>query len=144
MENLFIKEKLRISDLFQFDICETLKDTLFIFGENEKFYKTFVRGGGQAVIRPLSNSYGFRVQKDIGVYWTDDEFKENKKKIDEDVNVIKTLSNQYKEICFPFSGIGTGRSFMLEKCPQTFFYMCYKLHKEFGFNNIMSFENKKF
>lgn len=144
MENLSIKEKLRVDRLYQFNICEKLKDTLFIFGENENQYKTSIKGGGQAIIRPLSNSYGFRVQKDIGVYWTDDDFKENKKKIDEDVKNIIILSNQYKEVCFPFSGIGTGRALMLERCPMTFFYMCYKLQKEFGFNNIISFENKKF
>lgn len=144
MENLSIKDKVRVIRLFDYNNCQQLKDTLFIFGENEKQYKTFIKGGGQAIIRPLSNSYGFRVQKDIGVYWTDEELKENKQIIDEDVNIIKTLSTNYKEICFPFFGVGTGRAMMLQNCPETFFYMCYKLQKEFGFNNIMSFESKLF
>lgn len=139
-----IKEKVIITNFFDYNLCKNSSNYLYIFGENETQYKTNVKGGGQAVIRPLPNSYGFRVQKDIGVYWTDDEFKENKKKIDEDVENIKTISNNYEKIVFPYHGIGTGRALMLEKCPETFFYLCYKLQKEFGFNNIMSFKNERF
>jgi hypothetical protein len=144
MGNLSIKEKITFTTLFDYNLCKNTPNYLYIFGENEKQYNTNIKGGGQAIIRPLPNSYGFRVQENIGIYWKDVDFEKNKAKIDEDVENIKLFSINYDKIVFPFSGIGTGRALMLENCPQTFFYMCYKLQKEFGFNNIMSFENKKF
>ena len=126
------------------ELVKNSPDLLFVFGENEKQKGTKAKGGGQAIIRPYPNTFGFRVQKDIGLYWTDDEYVENRKKINEDVTQLINLLSSYNQLVFPFYGIGTGRANMLQNCPQTFFYLCYKLQKEFGFNNIGSFEAKHF
>ena len=127
-----------VSRKYSVEQCRINFDTLFIFGDNLER----VGMGGQAVIREQRNSLGFATKKAPGGakedYFTDDEYEENCKIIDEEIEKIKKYAEEYKykAIAFPFMGLGTGLSEMPLRCPQTFFYLCTRLQQEFKFNNV--------
>ncbi len=127
-------------------LVESFPQSLYIFGENaEQFGKSMI-GGGQAVIRGLPNAYGFVTLHAIGKFYDDSTFDENRKLIDKQIAEIKQLieTKGYTTLVLPFFGLGTGRASLLYNAPLTFFYMCYQLQKNFGFNNIQAFELKQF
>ncbi len=126
-----------VSRKFSIEQCRTNFDTLFVFGDNLER----VGSGGQAIIREQKNSIGFATKKAPGGakedFFTDDEYGENCKIIDEEIEKIKKYAEEhkYKAIAFPFMGLGTGLSEMPLRCPNTFFYLCTRLYGEFKFNN---------
>lgn len=127
-------------------LVESFPQSLYIFGENAEQFDKKMIGGGQAVIRGLPNSYGFITLHAIGKFYSDETFNENRKVIDSQIFEIKELFKlrEYTTIVFPYFGLGTGRASLLYNAPMTFFYMCYQLQKNFGFNNIQAFELKQF
>lgn len=133
-----MKQLILVSRKFSVEQCRVNFDTLFIYGDNLER----VGMGGQAIIREQKNSLGFVTKKAPGAgkddYFTDEEFAENCKIIEEEIVKIKKYADEYdyKAIAFPFMGLGTGLSEMPLRCPQTFFYLCTRLYQEFKFNNI--------
>ena len=80
-------------------------DKYFVFGDNDQR-----RGnGGQACIRPAKNSIGIRTKKypsiDKGAFYTDNEFQENVRKIDEDINKILDIFDNVNRFFFYFFDI---------------------------------------
>lgn len=110
-------------------------DKIFIFGDNN----AGIGKGGQATIRGLENAVGIRTKKGpskkVAAFYTDEEFADNKSKIDEDVLNIKKLSLLGKTIVFSKNGYGTGLASLKLKAPKTFDYLCESLKLNFGFDN---------
>lgn len=128
---------LQVCNMYSEKLCESNPDTLFVFGENQKQQNSGVKGGGQAIIRPCVNSYGFCTLSEIGKYWSDINYSDNIIQIEKDIKGCKQfLLAEYLSICFPLYGLGTGRANMTSLCPKTFLYMCKRLLSEFNFNNL--------
>lgn len=130
----FIEKFFSIQDKIEvkiFDRFWTLDDTkkyndyLFVYGDND------IRQGkgGQAIIRGVDNSYGIRTKKypdnKESSFYTDKEYSENCRKIDEDIDTIIKLVKQqgYKGIIISQDGVGTGLSQLQVKAPKTLDYI---------------------
>ena len=117
----------------------TVEDTknnpnkIFVFGDNLK------RKGekGQAIIRKEKNAYGIVTKKSpsskSSSYFTDDDLKENKILIDEDIEKIKLDGREI--VVFPKDGLGTGLAKLKKKAPNTYKYLKDRLLEEFSFDN---------
>jgi len=90
-----------------------------------------------AIIRGLSNAYPITTQKKYFPgnkskegNWTDDDFEEFKKVIDDDIEHIKNacVEKGYKEIIFPYNGILNGRisKLTIERTPKLYKYIIEK------------------
>ena len=96
--------------------------TLFVFGDND----TRKGKGGQAVNRDEPNAVGFRTKhkpttsKDA--YYSDDNYEENIRKMQEDLDNIKQLSANYDSVVF-MPRIGEGRAALRRKAPKTYEWM---------------------
>ena len=125
-----------ISKRFSIEQCRTNPTTLFVFGDNLERYGE----GGQAIIRRQTNAIGLVTKKKPGgtkdSYFSDIEYEQNIKIIEEDIERIKEYVKNYKTICFAQFGLGTGLSDMPRKCPKTFCYLTVRLLEEWQFNNI--------
>ena len=105
------------------------KDKVFVFGDND-LRKGF---GGQAKeARGEENAIGIRTKKapcnNPGCFYTDEEYEENIKKIDEDVEEIKKAIAEGKDVVF-FPKIGEGFAKLKEKAPKTYEYLQKKLNE---------------
>lgn len=132
-----------VSRFFTIEQCRINFDTLFVFGDN------LLRVGmaGQASIREQVNAIGLATKNAPGVnsedYFNDVNFEGNCKVIDEEIEKIKKYAEEkeFKAICFPFQGLGTGLSAMQTMCPKTFCYLTIRLLEEFEFNNIAALKS---
>lgn len=97
--------------------------TLFIFGDNDK-RKGY--GGMAKEFRNEPNSMGVRTKKapnmGAAAFYIDDEFEDNVKKIDEDIEEILHLMNRFKHLVIP-DGVGKGLAKLQENAPRTFNYL---------------------
>lgn len=115
-------------------------DKFFVFGDNNMHLGI----GGQAKeMRGEPNAIGVRTKKTPGIdpsaYYTDNEFDDNKQKIDLDLNYIEMLLSEENTVVFPKDGIGTGLAKLQEKAPKTFEYLQNRLKEIFetyGGNNL--------
>lgn len=129
-----------VSRRFSIEQCRTNPTTCFVYGSNNLHEGM----GGQAIIRGQRNSVGFSTKKAPGSrdedYFSDDEYEDNCKIIDSEIEKIKIFADEMdaKQIAFPLAGIGTGLSQMQSRCPLTFLYLCKRLILEFKFNNVES------
>ena len=128
------------------DQCRTNPKTVFVFGDSLERYGE----AGQAVIRSMPNSIGFATKKKPSLtpdsFFTDNEYEDNCKIIEEEIEKIHLFIKETKANSVAFSkwGIGTGLSSMPQKCPLTFLYLCKRLIEAFKFNNIEFLESKQF
>ena len=117
------------------DLVKKSTKKIWIFGDNDQR----VGNGGQATIRPLSNSFGIRTKKRPSTsedsYYNDNEYLENCKKITEDVVYIMSKWIQGYTIVFSSNGYGTGLALLKEKAPLTFQFLCDVLKQNFEFDN---------
>lgn len=134
MDNL----KILVTKKFSVDICKKNSKVLFIYGDNQ----IHEGNGGTAAIRGERNAIGISSKKLPsmleGAFYTDDEYDENIKFFEKDLERIKAyaLEIEADSLCFPFYGIGTGFALLPLKAPRTFFYLCTRLYEEWKFNNI--------
>lgn len=97
--------------------------SLFVFGDND------IGEGckGQAVIRNCPNAIGIPTKKrptnEPTSFYTDDEYDESCKKIQDAIIRVIEKSRDYVEIMFPVDGFGTGLARLKEKAPKTFKYL---------------------
>jgi len=130
--------KTEISRRFSIEQCRLNYKSLFIFGCNLE--KSGM--GGQAIIREQPNAIGISTKKKPSMqedaFFTDAEYEQNCKIIDEDIQRVKDYAKEkgFISYCFPANGLGTGLSQMPLKCPLTFLYLCEQLIKHFSFNNL--------
>lgn len=99
------------------------KDYYFIFGDND-----MKKGnGGQAVIRDEKNALGIPTKKapnnNKSSFYTDEEYKENKRKINEAIEIIKEKMEKGHPIVLPKDGLGTGLADLPKRAPKTFKYL---------------------
>jgi len=118
MKQIIYQKFIQRSDLLKF------RKVIYVFGDNDcrKGY------GGQAKeMRGESNSIGIRVKKrpsnDITAYYTDKEYKDNIKKINEDFARVKLCIEWANVIVIPSDGIGTGLARLEEFAPKTLKYI---------------------
>lgn len=111
--------------------CRRNPNWLFIFEDNDrKFGKN-----GSSVIRDEENSFGIPTKKsqdhDYTSYYTDMEFLQNQKKIDDSIRNIKDILSEgyYKAIVLPYNGIGSGTSKLYIKAPMTQHFLLREIHK---------------
>lgn len=134
MENL----KVLVSRRFSTDVCRKNSDTLFIFGDSLERYGE----AGQAIIRNQENAIGFATKHKPGTnkedYFTDDEYEENCQIIEKEIERIKRYAEEkeYKNIIFPFMGLGTGLAQMPLRAIRTFSYLCLRLSQAWEYNNL--------
>ena len=121
--------------------CQENPDSLFVFGDNQKDRRGF---GGQAVIRTQINAVGIATKKSIVEYFSDSEYWENIKAINEDIFKVKEMyiNDMYQSVVFPADGLGTGLSNLHVVAPRTFLYLCERLLDEFEFNNMTKLTSK--
>ena len=110
-------------------------NNIFVFGDNDQ-RSGF---GGQAKeMRGEPNAVGIRVKKypsmNSNAFYTDSEYLENIKKIDEDLTTLEK-SSYNKTIVFPSNGIGTGMAKLNITAPETFRYLTTMLKEKFGIIN---------
>ena len=133
-----------VSKTYSIEQCRTHFDSLFVFGDNDMR----IGMGGQAIVREQVNTIGFSTKKAPGGaavdYYTDDEYKENCERIEEEIKKIWKYAEEkdYKVIVFPYMGLGTGLSEMPIRCIKTFSYLCLRLAEEFSYNNLEGQFNK--
>ena len=100
------------------------KDKIFIFGDNDAKEGY---GGQAAAMRGEGNSIGIPTKKKPDTtedsYYNDEEFEQNKKKINYSINLIINQLREGKTIVFPSNGIGTGLAKLQEKAPKTFAFL---------------------
>lgn len=101
-------------------------EKIYIFGDNDQRKGL----GGQAEeMRGEPNAIGIRVKKEpkkeeTTSFYTDDEYKENIVKINEDINKIRTEAIlKGKTIIIPEDGIGTGLSALEAHAPKTYNFL---------------------
>lgn len=103
---------------------------LFVFGDND----IQLGKGGQAIIRDEINSIGIPTKKRPSIksdsdFYNDEEYEENKKKID--IAICKVLKefmkNKYTALVLPKDGLGTGLAQLNKRAPKTFNYLVKKL-----------------
>ena len=103
-------------------------NTLFVFGDNDMR----TGKGGQAVNRDEPNAIGIRTKHkpttNADAYYTDDNYTENIRKMQEDLDNIKRLSADYESVYF-MQGIGEGRAKLEEKAPKTYAWLKNNLSK---------------
>ncbi|HYD29218.1 hypothetical protein [Brevundimonas sp.] len=104
------------------------RDCVFVFGDND----TRKGRGGQAhACRGEPNTIGVRLRKHAGDHpsacWTDEEFAENRAKIDEDVRAIRAALEAGKTVVFPKGGLGSGSIPIEEAAPNTARYLLEQL-----------------
>ena len=83
-------------------------------------------------MRGESNAIGIRTTKapysNVGAYYIDFEFEENKRKICEDIERIKAYLEKGKIVVIPSDGIGTGLARLDKYAPQTLQYIIDKIN----------------
>lgn len=103
-------------------------DKYFVFGDNDQRKGT----GGQACIRPAKNSIGIRTKKypsmNRNAFYTDDEFQENVRKIDEDIDKIETIYRGNTIVYLAENGYGNGLAKLKQKAPKTYEYLWNRLN----------------
>ena len=103
-------------------------DVLYVFGDNDQREG---RGGQAAECRGAHNAVGIRTKKaplsGPGVYYTDDEFEENCRKIDEDFAILFKAILERKTVVWPIDGIGTGYAQLDRRAPRTLRHIQIKL-----------------
>jgi hypothetical protein len=114
----------------------TMPEAVFIFGDNDQ-RSGF---GGQAKeMRGEPNAIGIRVKKtpsrDTNAYYSDREYDENVRKINEDIDTIQAHIVPGSCIVFPEDGIGTGLARLNQTAPKTFEYLTRSLNEKFGIDN---------
>lgn len=107
--------------------------SIFVYDDDD------MRNGGQTYKSSgLGNIIGIRVKKSPGIdeesFYTDDEYNENIKKIDEDLYKLAMMANG-KTIVFPSNGVGTGMSMLNRTAPRTFMYLTKSLKQIFNIDN---------
>jgi hypothetical protein len=104
---------------------------LFVFGDNDERQGY---GGMAKEFRGEPNAIGIRTKKaplmDDAAFYTDDEFEDNVKTIDEDITDIlqRMKMKQYTALYIP-EGIGKGLARLEEKAPWTFRYLENRLNQ---------------
>lgn len=102
------------------------RGTLFVFGDND--LRTGL-GGMAKECRGESNTRGIRTKKKPSTtpdsYYTDDEFNENCRKIDEDIRSIISYFDTctYIRVFIP-NRIGGGLAKLDKSAPRTYEYLC--------------------
>lgn len=129
-----------VSHWYTIDQCRKNPDSLFIFGDNLER----IGMGGQAIIREQPNAIGIATKKSISEVFTDEEYENNCKLIDEDIaRVINYYNTQgFSKIVFPFQGLGTGLASLQLSAPKTLCYLTVKLLDTFQFNNLAALKSK--
>lgn len=111
---------------------ESEKDKIFLFEDNN------LKMGENNSLRNIPNAIGIRTRKGPSnksvSFYSDNDFIENKKNIDEDILNVKKLSFG-KTLVLSKNGYGTGSSKMKHNAPNTFEYLCESLKINFGFDN---------
>ncbi|AUL79482.3 hypothetical protein QJ857_gp0677 [Tupanvirus soda lake] len=98
-------------------------NALFVYGDNN-----VQKGkGGQAIIRDLPNTIGIPTKKYPSnhptSFYTDYEFDDNIKRINNAINAIIQKAETYKYVVLPRDGFGTGLAQLPTKAPQTYSYL---------------------
>lgn len=114
------------------NLCKENPDFLFVFGDNVKR-----RGcGGQAVIRPMENTFGIATKwspsRSHEDFFSDDN-TQSMNYILWDIEKLELLSNKrlYDKIVFPLHGFGTGLAELDVRAPKTFAFLNSLLHDRF-------------
>jgi DNA polymerase elongation subunit (family B) len=106
------------------ETVQSNREKIFVFGDND-MKEGF--GGQAAEMRGERNTIGIPTKKKPDTtpdsYYTDDEFEQNKKKINYAINLILREIREGRTIVFPTSGIGTGLAKLKEKAPKTFQFL---------------------
>jgi len=160
----------RVSSDYSRTTVKKDKDNLYVFTDNgdrtsgkikipdnseysQRFGKTGLYHPSKTsdMLRGLENACPITTQKryvpGIKCYngnWTDDDFEEFKKVIDEDFEFIKKqcVDKKYKEIIFPKNGVLNGKISRLTflRTPKLFKYI---VEKELELKNFEPYENNK-
>jgi len=105
-------------------------EVLYVFGDNDQREG---RGGQAAECRGADNAVGIRTKKaplsGLDVYYTDAEYEENCRKIDEDFKILFDAITARKTVVFPIDGVGTGYAQLDVRARRTLKHINDKLKK---------------
>lgn len=132
-DNKLLKQKSVIfRGYWNVNICRNNKNCLFIFGDNDMKYGK----KGQSIIRDELNSIGIPTKKkprtDSSSFYTDLEYYNNVRKINDAINYIVSISSEYDIIYFPENPLGTGLAKLDKYAPKTYKKMCEIIYDNFG------------
>ena len=103
-------------------------EVYYVFGDNDM---RIGKGGQAKEMRGEKNTRGIRVKKSPGTktnnYYTDKEYEENIKKIDDDFMFVECMLQREKIFVIPSNGIGTGLARLQEFAPKTLQYVKNKI-----------------
>lgn len=125
---------------FSLDECQKNEHKLYVFGDNMVRYGL----GGQAAIRPATNSYGIATKR-LPTMNTNAFFADRQDEAQVLIDDIHGLLNQFKigkyeTIVLPADGLGTGLAKMSETSPRLFKWLnetlSMVLNVEYKFDNI--------
>ena len=113
------------------DNCDRTSGKIAIPDDSE-YSKRFGKTGlmypssTSAIIRGLNNAYPITTKKSLKERWTDDDYAEFKKVIDDDIEHIKKAckKHKYTMIIFPKNGLLNTRiaNITMERTPKLFIY----------------------
>lgn len=102
------------------DDARSNQDRIYLFGDNLEGKGL---AGQAAALRGEPNAVGIPTKKKPSntrdAFFSDEEFEQNKKAIDEAIQLIP----KGKTIVIPVDGLGTGRALLPQKAPKTFAYL---------------------
>lgn len=122
------------------EILKQHPTSLFVFGDNDNR----MGSKGQACIRGCPNAVGIPTKKYPSFatlsYYSDDEFEENCRKIQQAVQHVVDRYEQggYTTLIFPQDGLGTGLADLPNKAPLTFRFLNQILKDHFAVDNAKS------
>ena len=112
-----------MDDWYSDELLDQHPDKLFLFGDNEMRRGSGPKSG-QAVIRHHPHAHGVRTKAaphwGDDAFWTDDNYDENVRMIDEDLDAAIATG---KQIVIPSAGLGTGRARLGDTAPRTHEYL---------------------
>lgn len=96
----------------------------YAFGDNDQ---RIGESGQSLACRGFPNTIGIRTKKKptmaSDAFYTDTEYKENIRKINEDLDAVEALLKKHFIVVFPIDGFGTGLASLRVKAPETFAYL---------------------
>lgn len=125
-------DKVVLMDMYDKCKCDEYKTYLFVYGDNDKK----IGCKGQSIIRNMTNSIGIPTKKSptlkLESFYTDDEYEDNVRKINEAIGKVMIRSKEYEKIVFPRDGLGTGLAQLPKRAPKTYEYLRSQLNERFG------------
>lgn len=112
---------------FSLELCRSLPDALFVFGDNDRRVGSGPRAG-QAVIRHEPNAHGIRTKRAPSMegwaFYSDRNLATLKAQLMVDIKPVMAALTRGATVVLPSDGLGTGRAELPQRAPRFFSLLC--------------------